>query len=476
MLSRAALLREHDILSAAAGAKKRARPEVSLIHRIERVLVEKSLSALPDMSSLLSKIKLVQEFRSYSDSSKRSAAGGDIEADSVLEMRERELTRFCYILDLYKERRFGFSDEVLYAERGTAGLDGGFSEEKNALFVILRGRVRVTVNGETVSTVSDGDLLNELCALGLSEGRTTGAVCDTLCDIAVVHRSVMLRALEDCPQLRQFLQSRALERVRDIVESRRGGAGGRSSGLAMAKTALFDDEPQDLRKGDSSRSVVRFRDADGSSKNRHSDSPTVSLLLNTRRGDRGGGRGSASSSSSPSSRVSKNSLRSVQRSSTMAELEQSSRRKSSVRASSMRLTRQRTSTSVWEMETTEALCEAVAVDAVARFLAPHLPAWTKGGGSPGHDLLLRASNEITGALEEAAGKYGGQDSLGIVEQVLAAGERVPGSVAFLCVKRGHVQKVSENTSTSNRPDGASLARPPRVSSNSGGAAAAAARG
>ncbi|CAD7958929.1 unnamed protein product, partial [Amoebophrya sp. A25] len=250
--------------------------------RFERVLV-KTLQALPDMTALLSQLKFVGQLR--------QSCAHDPEEQAVV---EDELARFCYILDLYKERKFGYSGMVLFVEErhavvksrvtrtnnkftGTSVVSfagappdvehipstttsagssshnkrkGGSSSsasrgqkrstvrliqhnssrtssysnptstssstvDKNALYVILRGRVRVTVNNEAVATLGEGELLGELRVLGLSSGRTTGAVCDSLCDLAVVHRSVLSRALEDCPKIKAFLRQQALSWVQN---------------------------------------------------------------------------------------------------------------------------------------------------------------------------------------------------------------------------------------------------------------------
>ena len=176
----------------------------------ERVVVQ-SVATLPSMHHLLGQMKLVTQIRTEAvrNAERRFSRHFYEKVDPEYLATEAELDRFCFFLDLHRERRFGYSGEELLSEGSTSK-----NPNSSALFLVLKGRVRLSVNNETVGSVQEGELLGELQALGLALGQPATATCDSLCDLVVVHRPVLRQALAECPRIKAFLEKSALNRAR----------------------------------------------------------------------------------------------------------------------------------------------------------------------------------------------------------------------------------------------------------------------
>merc|ERR1719248_90866 len=66
--------------------------------------------------------------------------------------------------------------------------------------IIIRGVVHVTVSGRKIAELKDGSFFGELAVLGISEARSATVTATTLCDVQVLHRSSLLKALEQFPR------------------------------------------------------------------------------------------------------------------------------------------------------------------------------------------------------------------------------------------------------------------------------------
>eukprot|EP00392_Amoebophrya_sp_AT5.2_P002823 g2828.t1 len=490
------------------------------------------------MNALLNKLRIVAELRALvpSQFSLSDEGAGEEEKfrnTSEKEQIEAELTHFCYVLDLYKERRFGYSGELLFAE--------GQVESDMSLYVILKGVVHLTVKGDTVSVLTDGDLLGELSALGLSSGRSTGAVCETLCDLAVIHRSVMLRALEESltiwshQRTLSYLQKRSLERVRDVLEPVRNARAhlpkqtvivGQDSLLAGGSSSPSGTSPTSTAPTGPNSSLFSTR----TSRNVNANMDLAHFRRQSRQGPPAFGKQRSVGRQQSGTQHSVNlgghtktnnyvgkqlsfghrqlSIGHRQRSSTTNK----SRRSGSAANNNRAASAARTSISVRAEEAALQVIEAVAYDAVQRFFASpaSIPLFLSaastspaaGNGMPGFvggsysgesqhfaencttgatlqplqpppaspapsgqprtsvqltspsprrksvmptaspgsaNTAKRIYDEIFDALYTRA--FEEENGLGLVEKVMAAGERVPSSVAFLCLKHGGVVRM-----------------------------------
>lgn len=104
-------------------------------------------------------------------------------------------------------------------KQGSAVIEEGATGDANELYVIAHGvvEVRRSLGGDIsqyvpVATLHQGDWFGEVAALGIRESRTATVVCSTICDLRVITRESIYKALSFFPDQGVHLENLAEQR------------------------------------------------------------------------------------------------------------------------------------------------------------------------------------------------------------------------------------------------------------------------
>lgn len=109
----------------------------------------------------------------------------------------------------------GSLDEKLYMSNQTVVEEG---TEGEAIYIILQGTCEAVVQGQVVGILQDGAVFGEMTALGLVDKTTASVIAKCSCFVQILHRAVILHALDQCPEERNMFMKLSGERFQRMSQ------------------------------------------------------------------------------------------------------------------------------------------------------------------------------------------------------------------------------------------------------------------
>ena len=106
--------------------------------------------------------------------------------------------------ELGHNSRMRFSEEKIIVQEGQAGV---------LMYVVLEGRVAVTIQGSVVEKIGAGGMFGEMALIGRTE-RLANVIAETDCSLLAINRNVFIDLMKDNPKFGVTLLNAVGERAR----------------------------------------------------------------------------------------------------------------------------------------------------------------------------------------------------------------------------------------------------------------------